>query len=58
MRLRGPVEGCQGEGVTSRNNPRFQFAHHHMRDAILILEEGNQIYLTDLNVTCLYHNRH
>ena len=43
MYLRCPVEGCQG-GMTSRTNPRVHFAHCHVRDTIVILEEGNRNY--------------
>ena len=35
-----PVEGFQGRAV-DRTNLRIHFAHHHMWDTIIILEEGN-----------------
>ena len=42
-RLRCPVEGCQG-GATSRTNLWVHFAHRHVRDTIVILEEGKRPY--------------
>ena len=37
------VEGYWGE-VTNRTNPQVQFAHHNVRETIVILEEGNRPY--------------
>ena len=41
--IRCLVEGCLG-GVSNWTNLRVYFAHHHVRDKIVILEEGNQPY--------------
>ena len=43
LRLRCLVEGCLG-GASIRTSLRVHFARRHLRDAILILEEGNQYY--------------
>ena len=37
------VAGCLG-GASSRTNLRIHFVHCHVRDAIVILEEGNRPY--------------
>ena len=42
-RLRCLVAGCLG-GASSQTNLRVHFAHRHVRDAIVILEEGNCTY--------------
>ena len=43
LRLWCLVEGCLG-GASNRINLRVHFAHHHVRDTIVILEEGNRPY--------------
>ena len=43
LRLRCPVERCIG-GVSRRTNLRSHFAHRHVQENIVILEEGNQPY--------------
>ena len=43
LRLRCPVEGCLG-GASNRSNLPVHFAHRHVRDTIVILEEGNRPY--------------
>ena len=43
LRLWCPVEGCMG-GDSNQTNLRVQFAHRHVRDTIVILEEGNLPY--------------
>ena len=43
LRLRCPVEGCLG-GASSRINLRVHLTNRHVRDKIVILEEGNQPY--------------
>ena len=35
-----PAKGCSGR-ATSHTKLRIQFMHFHMRDAVVILEEGN-----------------
>ena len=39
--LKCPVVRCQGE-TTNRTNLRVHFVHHHVKDTIVILEEGNR----------------
>ena len=41
MQLRCLAEGYLG-GMTNRTNLRVHFVHHHMRETIVILEEGKQ----------------
>ena len=43
LQLRCPVEGCLG-GASNWANLRVHFSHHHARDKIVILEEGNLPY--------------
>ena len=43
MRLRCPVARCQG-GETIRTNLQVHFAHRHVKDDVVILEEGNHPY--------------
>ena len=43
VQMKCPVEGCPG-GATNRTNLRVHFAHRHVWDTIVILEEGNQNY--------------
>ena len=43
MRIRCLVEGCLGEASNS-TNLRVHFAHRHVQDTIVIMEEGNQPY--------------
>ena len=43
-RLKYPVEGFQG-GATRQTKLWVHFVHHHVRDVVIILEEGNQPYL-------------
>ena len=43
LRLRCPVEGCMG-GASNRTNLRVHFSYRHVRDTIVILEEGNRPY--------------
>ena len=43
-RLRCPVTGCQGGGMTNRTNLRFHFSYRHIQDSIVILEEGKWTY--------------
>ena len=39
-----PSGGMPGGGMTRRTNLRVYFSHRHLRDAIVILEEGNWPY--------------
>ena len=41
--LRCPLDGCLG-GDINRTNLRVHSVHRHVRDTIVILEEGNQPY--------------
>ena len=43
LRLRCAVEGCLGR-ASNRTNLLVQFAHCHVQDTIVILEEGNRYY--------------
>ena len=43
LRLRCLIEGCLG-GASNRYNIQVHFAHRHVRDTIVILEEGKWPY--------------
>ena len=42
-RIQCLVEGCLG-GASNWTNLRVHFAHHHVRNTIVIMEEGNRPY--------------
>ena len=41
--IRCPVGDCEGQAKT-HTNPRIHFVHYHIRDTIVITEEGNRLH--------------